>query len=210
MTSYLWYAGFITSVPLSKFDLVPPIFVSFRANAFFYLAVIRRFVKEWHLRRWIFYDNHRKNTPVDVLKFTITVHEQAQSNRSCNICFAIVLLSAFFSFFSVFTKVNGSNLIVGGETQRMLVSAYSSRNSHEHSTKIVHDYVQLKNILLNTMSGIKGDALIQFCWPRKHRGVLIYWDWKKTGVAKDNGYVFHKPNHGPLESLRSSLCSAAG
>jgi hypothetical protein len=92
------------------FYLVPPIVFSFKAHAFFYLGTICRF--SWNgtnVSHWRFHENRHMNTSADVSKFEIvpvhfkcwillkpviggvdgslhsTVHEQAQSNRACNI-----------------------------------------------------------------------------------------------------------------------------
>jgi hypothetical protein len=75
LTSYLWYAGFITSDPLSEFYFVHFIHLFSRLGhtLFFYLGTICRF--SWNgttVSHWRFHGNRRINTSVDGSKFQIS------------------------------------------------------------------------------------------------------------------------------------------
>jgi hypothetical protein len=55
-----------------SFYIVPPIVVSLRAHAFYYLGTIRRFSwNDTEVSHWRFHDNRRMNTSADVSKSKI-------------------------------------------------------------------------------------------------------------------------------------------
>jgi hypothetical protein len=99
----------------------------------------------------------------------------------------------------------------GGETQRMLVSAYNSRSQNKDCPQeITQSLSATEKILLNTMSrveirGKRGRTVPVLLTHNAQTCIdLLLRLREKVGVAKDNEYVFPRPNFGSLGSLRSS------
>lgn len=99
----------------------------------------------------------------------------------------------------------------GGETQRMLIDAYSSRTQNKDCPREVKEALSTtEKILLNTLSrveirGKRGRTVPVLLTQKTQRCIALLLKWREAaGVAKHNKYVFPKPNYGSSESLRSS------
>ena len=100
----------------------------------------------------------------------------------------------------------------GGETQRLHVKAYMSRmeNTQRPPTEVLDSLSETEKCLLQTLSRVeirgKKGRTVPVLLPRKlEQNIDLLLRWRQeAGVAKDNEYVFARPNFGSLEPLRSS------
>ncbi|XP_056003954.1 uncharacterized protein LOC125662207 isoform X6 [Ostrea edulis] len=99
----------------------------------------------------------------------------------------------------------------GGETQRLLVGAYCLRTQNKDCPQEVMEALSAtERILLDTLSrveirGKRGRTVPVLLTQKAKRCIELLLRWRDTaGVAKENKYVFPRPNYGSLEALRSA------
>ena len=99
----------------------------------------------------------------------------------------------------------------GGETQRMQVDSYTSQMVNKDCPQEVYEALSAtERILVNTMvrveiRGKMGRTVPVLLTEKSQSCLEVLFKWRnEAGVAKDNVYVFAKPNYGSLEALRST------